>query len=171
MVLHLYKCFAPPNMGPKLTTATKQTEIELTDTGNTAQFLTVDANNKSPIIDLVDFDMDELQGYNYAYIPKFKRYYSMAIEYLTSGIARLHLTTDLLTTAYYSEVDGTKFFKLQNNAYINRTSTNGYYNLYNKDEEYYQRLAYNTPRVYKWLTSVPDDTAYYIQCTGGDNGA
>lgn len=168
MVLHLYKCFAPPNMGPKLTSATLDTEIEFTDQGEKNQFLTIDANNKNPVIDLVDYDMDDLQGYNYAYIPKFKRYYSMVIEYLTTGIARLHLTTDLLTTAYYSKVNDTKFFSLQNKAYINRTSTNGYYNLFNKDEEYYQRLAYNTPRVYKWLTRVPNDTAYYIQCTGGE---
>lgn len=168
MILHLYKCFAPPNMGPKLTSSTLETEIEFTDHGEKNQFLTIDANNKSPIIDLVDYDMDDLQGYNYAYIPKFKRYYSMAIEYLTTGIARLHLTTDLLTTAYYSKVKDTKFFSLQNKAYINRTSTSGYYNLFNKDEEYYQRLAYNTPRVYKWLTRVPNDTAYYIQCTGGE---
>lgn len=130
-----------------------------------------DTSSKSPVISIKASSIDNIEEYNYAYIPKFKRYYFVEHEYLTKGQVRLHLTTDLLTTAYHTKLastDNKTLFQDDRWAYLERSETN--YNNYFNDTERFKQLAYNYPKVYNFPNQIcsKDANYYYIQTTGGN---
>lgn len=162
MVIKIYKMYNRPEV------ANKELYGEIvTDTNG---YLTLDTSAKNPIIDISGYDIDALAGYNYCYIPKFKRYYYVEQEFMTSGLIRLHMTTDLLTTAYHTPLASNPnktLFQDDRWAYLERSETN--FNAYYHDPERYAQLAYKHPKVYKFSDPVCSDDAahYYIQVTGG----
>lgn len=157
MVLRIMKCKDKPEKANKSFT----NELNLYDN---AKILIRSSSEKNPQFEIYGFNIDDLAEYNYAYIPKFKRYYFMDKEYLTNGKVLLTLHCDLLTTA-----QKLNFFETNTVAILDRSSSD--FNTYAQDDLVFRKLAYNTPYVYGTYDDsklCPTNASYYyIITTGG----
>lgn len=157
MVLRIIKCTDKPEK------ANKSFKFSLNLNDN-SKILIRNSSVKNPQFEIYGFNVDDMAEYNYAYIPKYKRYYFMEKEFLTNGKILLTLHCDLLTTAFHLGL-----FSSGKYAILDRSASD--FNTYAQDGDVvFKKLAYNTPYVY----GVPgghklceNDTYYYIITTGG----
>ena len=80
MILRIIKCEDKPEKANK----TFKFSLNLNDN---AKILIRNSSVKNPQFEIYGFTVDDMAEYNYAYIPKYKRYYFMEKEFLTNGIA------------------------------------------------------------------------------------
>ena len=134
MILRIMKCKDKPEK------AKKSFYFSL-DLNENSKMIIRNSSVKNPQFEIYGFNIDDLDEYNYAYIPKFKRYYFMEKEFLTNGKVLLTLHCDLLTTA-----QKLGFFETSTVAILDRSSSD--FNTYAQDDLVFRKLAYNTPYVY-----------------------
>lgn len=159
MVLRIIKCEDKPEKANK----TFKYSLNLNDN---AKILIRNSSVKNPQFEIYGFTVDDMDEYNYAYIPKYKRYYFMEKEFLTNGKVLLTLHCDLLTTAFHLGL----FSNADKYAILDRSSSN--FNTYAQDDLVFRKLAYNTPYVYgvqgDFKLCPKNATYYYLITTGGD---
>lgn len=158
MILRIIKCEDKPEK------ANKSFKFSLNLNEN-SKILIRNSSVKNPQFEIYGFNIDDMEEYNYAYIPKYSRYYFMEKEFLTNGKVLLTLHCDLLTTAYHLGL-----FSNDKYAILERSASD--FNTYAQDDLVFRKLAYNTPYVYgvqgDFKLCDNDDTYYYIITTGGD---
>lgn len=157
MVLRIIKCEDKPEK------ANKSFKFSLNLNDN-AKILMRNSSVKNPQFEIYGFNVDDMEEYNYAFIPKYRRYYFMEKEFLTNGKVLLTLHCDLLTTAFHLGL-----FSSDKYSILDRSSSD--FNTYAQDDLVFRKLAYNTPYVYGAQTGYKlcdNETYYYIITTGGD---
>ena len=158
MILRIIKCEDKPEK------ANKSFKFSLNLNEN-SKILIRNSSVKNPQFEIYGFNIDDMEEYNYAYIPKYKRYYFMEKEFLTNGKVLLTLHCDLLTTAYHLGL-----FSNDKYAILERSASD--FNTYAQDDLVFRKLAYNTPYVYgvqgDFKLCPSNATYYYLITTGGD---